>query len=156
MNLCAAAVWMALWFAPSSGGVINVDWSNAVGADAPIAAVRREYAAAFNTHSIGLRNLYTADAVGIFADGADVARAVSRHLDEELAPVTVTLVPGRFVVEGDTGSEAGVFTEISEADNQAARVEGMYVTIYSRGADGQWRIAMEVRTRGGRAPLARW
>ena len=156
MNFCAAAVWLALWAAPSSAGVINVDWSSAVGADSPIAAVRREYAAAFNMHSTGLRNLYTPDAVGIFADGTRVARAVTRALDEELAPVTVTLVPGRFVVEGDTGSEAGVFTETAAGDDQAGRVEGMYVTIYSRGADGHWRIAMEVRTRGGRPPLARW
>jgi ketosteroid isomerase-like protein len=156
MNFCAAAVWLALWGAPSSAGVINVDWSRAVGADAPIAAVRREYATVFNTHSTGLRNLYTADAVGIFADGADVARARSRPLDEASAPVTVTLVPGRFVVEGDTGSESGVFTEMAEGDGESARVDGMYVTIYSRGADGRWRIAMEVRTRGGRPPLARW
>lgn len=156
MNCCAAAMWLALWAAPSSAGVIDVDWSRAVGAEAPIAAVRREYAAVFNTHSGTLRSLYTADAVGIFADGTDVARAISRPLDEESARVTVTLVPGRFVIEGDTGSESGMFTEMSEAASQARRVEGMYVTIYSRGADGQWRIAMEVRTRGGRPPLARW
>jgi ketosteroid isomerase-like protein len=153
MNFCAAAVWLALWGAPSSAGVLNVDWSNAIGADAPIAAVRREYAAAFNAHSTGLRHLYTSDAVGIFADGTAVSRALNRPVDEELAPVTVTLVPGRFVVQGDTGSEAGIFTETGGA---SARVEGMYVTIYSRGADGAWRIAMELRTRGGRAPLARW
>lgn len=156
MNLCAAAIWLALWPAPSSAGAIKVDWSSAVGADAPIAAVRREYAAAFNSHSAGLRDLYTPDAVGIFADGADVARAIARRLDEEPAPVSVTLVPGRFIVEGDTGSEAGVFTETSGIGDRPERVDGMYVTIYSRGADGQWRIAMELRTRGGKAPLARW
>ncbi len=156
MNFCAAAVWLALWSAPSSAGVIDVDWSKAVGADAPIAAVRREYADVFNNHSGVLRSLYTADAVGIFVDGADVARASSRPLDEAPAPVTVTLVPRRFVVQGDTGSESGVFTEMAAGEGQPARVEGMYVTIYSRGADGHWRIAMEVRTRGGKPPLARW
>jgi ketosteroid isomerase-like protein len=156
MNFCAAVVWLALWGAPSSAGVINVDWSNAIGADAPIAAVRREYATAFNAHSTGLRQLYTADAVGIFADGTAVSRALNRPVDEAFAPVTVTLVPGRFVVQGDTGSEAGIFTETGGGDDPSARVEGMYVTIYSRGADGHWRIAMELRTRGGRPPLAHW
>jgi ketosteroid isomerase-like protein len=156
MNFCAAAVWLALWGAPSSAGVMTVDWSNAVGADAPIAAVRREYASAFNAHSAGLRDLYTSDAVGIFADGTRVAGAMNRQLDESLAPVTVTLVPGRFVIDGDTGSEAGIFTETGAGDDPSARVEGMYITIYSRGADGQWRIAMELRTRGGKPPLARW
>lgn len=142
--------------------MIRVDWSAAAGTDAPIAGVRRDYVAGFNARRRVLEEMYTADAVAILADGAhvgDVATAASRPValtDGSAGTVTITLVPRRFVVTGDTGSETGTFVETYAIGDKSTIVEGMYVTIYAHTAEGQWRIAMDLRTRGGRTPLAIW
>jgi ketosteroid isomerase-like protein len=159
MNLLIASLCLAVWNPAASASTINVDWSAATGTDAPIAAIRREYVSRFNAQIGALQTMYTADALAILADGApaDSLGEAARQTSSADSPtrVTVTLVPRRFVVSGDTGSEAGTFVEQSSA-SEGSTVEGMYVTIYARGADGRWRIAMEVRTRGGHAPLALW
>jgi ketosteroid isomerase-like protein len=161
MNILGAAICLSLWNASSSANVIRVDWSAAAGVEAPIAGVRREYVTAFNAHLDTVDAMYTSDAVAIFSDGAHVASAGSTDRQSPLASgaaaiVSVTLTPRQFIVSGDTGSEAGTFTETSVVGERSTTVEGMYVTIYARGSDGRWRIAMEVRTRGGRPPLAVW
>jgi hypothetical protein len=72
-----------------------------------------------------------ADAVGITPDRAR----------------TLTLVPRRFDVGKDTAAETGTYTE-GRADAGTTTVEGLYVTVYRRGADNRWRVAMEVWTTG--------
>ena len=160
MSLLYAAFCLTLWNAPASTSTIRVDWSAASGVDAPIANVRRDYVTAFNARREAMEAMYTADALAILADGAhvDAAGAAARQTNTAAAvpSVTVTLVPRKFVVSGETGSEEGTFVETSDMPDRPATVEGLYVTIYARGADGRWRIAMEVRTRGGRPPLATW
>jgi uncharacterized protein (TIGR02246 family) len=159
MSMLCAALLLVLGPAPSDN-VIHVDWSAAAGAESAIAGVRRDYVTAFNARDARAEAFYATDAVAALSSGSIVngAPALAQHvrtaLDGEPQAVTITLTPRRFVIDGDTGSETGTFVE---TDNVAARsVEGVYVTIYSRGADGQWRIAMEVRTTGSRPPLAAW
>ena len=161
MNLLDAAFCLALWTASAPPSLIRVDWSAAAGVDAPIATVRKDYVTVFNVRPDAVGSMYTADAVAILADGEHVGApgASTRQSNDAAVPlpsVTVTLTPRRFVVSGDTGSEAGTFVETSLTGDRSTTVEGMYVTIYARTADGQWRIAMEVRTRGGRPPLGSW
>jgi ketosteroid isomerase-like protein len=159
MNLACAAFCLASWMAPASTDLIRVDWSVASNADTPIAAVRREYVTAVNARAASVGALYTTDALGIFTDGERAEAVAGRQPstnDPGEGAATVTLVPRRFVISGDTGSETGTFVETLRAPERSMTVEGMYVTIYARDADGRWRIAMEVRTRGGRQPLAAW
>jgi ketosteroid isomerase-like protein len=143
--------------------IVRIDWSAAAGADTAIAGVRRDYVTAINARDRMADAFYTRDAVASLASGAIVsgAPAVTAQLRTALEAdgraVTITLTPMRFVVEGATGSETGTFVEtVTGPAGAATTVEGIYVTVYSRAADGQWRIAMEARTTGSSPPLAVW
>jgi len=147
----------------STDATIRVDWSAAAGTDSPIAAVRRDYITAINARDQRADAFYAPDAMAALTSGSIVSGApeVAGHLrtaleQEATSAVTITLTPTRFVIDGGTGSEVGTFTETRTEPAGTHTVEGVYVTIYSRGGDGQWRIAMEVRTTGSRAPLAVW
>jgi len=147
----------------SMDATIRVDWSAAAGTDSPIADVRRDYITAINARDQRADAFYSPDAVAALTSGSIVSGAPElagrlRTALEHDAPsaVTITLTPTRFVVDGATGSEIGTFTETRLEPAGTHTVEGVYVTIYSRAADGQWRIAMEVRTTGSRPPLAVW
>jgi ketosteroid isomerase-like protein len=159
MSMLCAALFLVLGPVPSDN-VIHVDWSAAVGADSAIAGVRRDYVTAVNARDTKAEAFYAADAVAALSSGSIVngapalAERVRTALDGTPQGVTITLMPRRFVIDGVTGSETGTFLETDSIQNRT--VEGVYVTIYSRGPDGQWRIAMEVRTTGSRPPLAVW
>jgi ketosteroid isomerase-like protein len=159
MPMICAALLLVLGPGPSDG-LMHVDWSSAAGADTPIADVRRAYVTAINARDKKAEAFYAADAVAALTSGSiengapALAERLRTALDAEQNGVTITLRPRRFVMDGTTGSETGTFLETRAAENRT--VEGVYVTIYSRGADGQWRIAMEVRTTGSRPPLAVW
>jgi len=105
---------------------------------------------------------YAPDAVAALSSGSIVngapalAERLRSALDTEQHGVTITLTPQRFVMVGATGSETGTFVETISDATATRKVEGVYVTIYARGSDGQWRIAMEVRSTGSRPPLAIW
>ena len=147
---------------PPSDGLMQVDWSAAAGADTAIADVRRDYVTAINARDKKAEVFYASDAVAALTSGSivngapAVAERLRTALDAEQSGVSITLTPRRFVIDGATGSETGTFVETRSGDGQGSTVEGVYVTIYSRGADGQWRIAMEVRTTGSKPPLAIW
>ena len=159
MSMLCAALLLVLGPAPSEN-VIHVDWSAAAGADSAIAGVRRDYVTAINARDAKAEAFYAADAVAVLSSGSIVngapalAERVRTALDGQPQGVTITLMPRRFVIDGATGSETGTYLETDSIQNRT--VEGVYVTIYARGADGQWRIAMEVRTTGSRPPLAAW
>lgn len=161
MSMLCAALCLALGPAPSDN-VMHVDWSTAAGVDTAIADVRRDYVTAVNAHDARAEAFYAPDAVAALSSGSIVNGApaltarLRTALDADLPGVTITLTPQRFVIDGATGSETGTFVETTAATPPGRAVEGVYVTIYSRGADGQWRIAMEVRTTGSRTPLAVW
>lgn len=147
------AVWLALAAAAQSGVQIRMDWSQTAERQADLAAVRSEYIAAVNEGDPQrTAALYATDALAVIGD-AEILRgaaAISERLQKTLAAAgaAVTLVPRSFTTSGKVGSETGTY--IITGRNGSASGEGVYVTVYSQGADGRWRIAMEVRTAGGR------
>jgi ketosteroid isomerase-like protein len=161
MSMLCAALFLVLG-PPPSDNVMHVDWSTAAGVESAIADVRRNYVTAINARDVKAEAFYAPDAVAALSSGSIVngapalAERLRTALDADRPGVTITLTPRRFVIDGATGSETGTFIETISDAAQSRTVEGVYVTIYSRGADGQWRIAMEVRTTGSRPPLAIW
>jgi hypothetical protein len=130
MSLLCAALCFVLNPAQSEGA-IRVDWSAASGVETEVAAARRELVRAVNAGGAA-ESFYTADALGMTPDPMHA---------------TLTLVPRRFDVGKDTASETGTYTE-TQVDGAKKTVEGLYVTIYSRGGDNRWRVAMEVWSTG--------
>lgn len=153
MQTLSLAVWLAMVSAAQSGVVIRMDWSQIAERNADLIAVRGEYIAAVNEGD-GERaaKLYASDALAVLGE-TQVLRgssAVGDRLRDGLltANGTVTLQPRRFSVSGQVGSETGTYT-ITDPTAGVAPTEGIYVTVYSQGRDGRWRIAMEVRTGNG-------
>jgi ketosteroid isomerase-like protein len=132
MSVLCAALCLALGSAQSEG-VMRVDWSSAMGADSEVAAARRDFVAAVNAGDPAAESFYAPDAVAMTLDRA--------HR-------TFTLVPRRFDVGKDIGSETGTYVETRSEGAEHTTVEGLYVTIYTRGRDDRWRVAMEVWTTG--------
>jgi uncharacterized protein (TIGR02246 family) len=152
MQTLLLAVWLAAAAPAQSGVLLRVDWSRTAERNADLAAVRGEYIAAINARdSERAAALYAPDALAVFGETQALhgGRAVAERLTEGLAGSsgTVTLVPRTFSVNGELGSETGTYTADSAVGHP---VEGVYVTVYSRGTEGRWRIAMEVRTGAGK------
>ncbi len=131
MSLLCAALCLVLNPAQSED-VIRVDWSAATGVESEVAAARRELVRAVNAGDPAPESFYTADALGMTPDRTHA---------------TLTLLPRKFDVGKDTASETGTYIE-TRSDGARKTVEGLYVTIYSRGGDNRWRVAMEVWTTG--------
>ncbi len=150
MQTLLLTAWIALGIAAQSGVVLKIDWSRAPHPDAELAAVRGEYVDAINARDANrAAALYAPDALTIVG-GATVLRgaeAVGSRLRDGFgaANANVTLMPLAFSIVDRVGSETGTYT-VNGATAGAPAFEGVYVTIYSRGTDGRWRIAMEVRT----------
>ena len=145
----------SLWPAAASAQTqVQVDNAAVSHGDAELGAVRAAYAAAASAgDSTRLAALYAPDALALLDDGAllrGAAEILKRH--EAPAGATLTFSPRELRRQGTIASEAGTFWEASDAG--AAPVAGVYVAIYTRGADGAWRIAMEVRARGREKQLA--
>ncbi|HSL22378.1 MAG TPA: DUF4440 domain-containing protein [Vicinamibacterales bacterium] len=151
------ALWIALLLvvpAAAPASEIRVEWSEAIGTECEIAAVRRAYVAAANEGPAGLAVFYQPDALAIFDASGFVSgvEGIREHLTRAASSsriVSVTFTPRTFAVEGALGSESGSFVEVTESAGGRTEVEGLYVIIYSRRGDGRWRIAMELRTRSG-------
>lgn len=129
-----------------------------------IAQARDQYVAAFNAgEPEKIVPLYTEDALVIPSDGVflrgktEVARYFADALQQPTAGGAVTITPLAVTTAGDLGSETGSFEE-SRTTTTGTRVQvtGVYVIIYTRGADGCWRIAMEVRSSGDSHALVQW
>jgi uncharacterized protein (TIGR02246 family) len=142
--------------------VMRVEARAADGTDRELTVTRSEYAALLNGRDVaGVASLYTPDALVVLSDGERLsgASAIERHftrlLQTGMRPASVKLAPHRFEVaaSGELGAESGTFEE--SADGSPV-VTGAYVTIYSRGADRQWRISIDVRTTGGQPPTVVW
>jgi ketosteroid isomerase-like protein len=145
----------------SGGAAMQVDWSTAVGADSAIADVRREYVRVVNSGEGLPESFFTNDALaargaGPLLAGAAALAAPSRAMSMDGAHITLTLMPRRYAITGDKGAETGTFVETVSDGQRVESVEGLYVTIYSRSPDGRWKIAMDVRATGSRAPIAVW
>jgi uncharacterized protein (TIGR02246 family) len=129
-----------------------------------IALVRDAYTAAVNAgDGQAVAALYTEDAVLMPSDGvalrgrAEIAEYFSRTFDLRDTTHAVTIECVKAESEDRFASETGRFEETqTTAAGTVTRVPGVYVIVYSREADGTWRVAMEVRTRGGRDALVDW
>ena len=129
-----------------------------------IAQARDEYVAAVNAGEPDkITPLYTDDALVIPSEGvvlhgkAEVARYFADALQQSPAAGLVTMTPFAATAAGNLGSETGSFEESRiTPTGSRAEVTGLYVIIYSRGADGRWRIAMEVRTSGDSRTVINW
>jgi uncharacterized protein (TIGR02246 family) len=137
---------------------VQVDWSRSAFTDPAITALRSEYIAAVNSSDERrVSALYTPDALARLSDGSLLrgADTIASRLRNR-PPAVVTVIPRRIVAETTVASETGTFTETLQEPHGTRTVEGIYVTIYSRGADGLWRIAMEVRTTGSTPSITVW
>ena len=130
-------------------------------ANGELSALRVEYAAAANAGDARrLSALYAADAIAVWTEGVMLrgASEIQRYSHEAFSSVppaaTVTLTPHQFETTGMMASETGTFSESAGEGEPGAT--GVYVAIYTRGADGVWRISMEVRTRGRDRQAVRW
>jgi uncharacterized protein (TIGR02246 family) len=131
-------------------------------ADSELAALRLEYAAAANAGDANrLARLYAPDAIAVWTDGvllrgpAEIQRYSSEALSSVPRGASVTLTPTRFKADERMASETGTFSEAQSANGLPAAT-GVYVAIYTRGADHVWRISMEVRSRGRDKQVVRW
>ena len=128
-----------------------------------IVQARDQYVAAVNAAEPDkITPLYTEDALVIPSEGVVLRgkTAVARYFADALHQSTagaVTITPLAVTTAGNLGSETGSFEE-SRTTSTGTRVQvtGVYVIIYTRGADGRWRIAMEVRTSGDSRALVQW
>ncbi len=151
MQTLFPAVCLSVITAAQPGVQVRMDWSQTAERQAELAAVRSEYIEAVNEGDAQrAAEVYSTDALAVIGD-SEILRgeaAVAQHLRNALATssASVTLVPRTFSKSGRLGSETGTYT-IAGAGT-ARPIEGVYVTVYARGADGRWRIAMEVRTDG--------
>jgi uncharacterized protein (TIGR02246 family) len=157
---------VALMVAPAAAGAqtwvtVNVT-ALAPAPPSDLAAVRSEYASALNAGDAGrLGALYSADAIAVPADGIvlrgrdEINRYFSETCEARPAGTNVTLTPQQFSTGERLASETGLFSESSEGDPSSVAT-GVYVTIYERGANGDWRIALEIRTRGRDKQIVRW
>ncbi len=149
--LNAAALFLALLPAMAAQDVVRTDLSGAVSSEADLEALRQQYAAAVNARDVQQSaSLYASDALasfdGIVLRGSD---AIAHRIGQASTPgAVITLLPRQFSSSSAVASETGTFVETRPEPDRTISVEGVYVTVYARGADGRWRIAMEVRATG--------
>ena len=132
-------------------------------ASAELLAVRTAFVDALNSRdAVRLGSLYAPDAIVALSDGRTLhgAGEISAHFERtssSTAAGTLTLTPARFDSSGEIRSETGTTSETSRNDGAPSTVvTGAYVVIYSRQPDGEWRIAMELRTTGRQTSLVDW
>lgn len=165
MRSSAALVVVAALAVPAAASAqtwVTLDVNVIVPAARELAAVRAEYAAALNSGDAGRSSaLYAPDAIAVLDDGpalrgrAEISRYFQQAFEARAAGVAVLLSPQRFRVDDDVASETGSFLESRQGEPPEAAT-GVYVTIYRRDAGGEWRIAMELRTRGRDKQIVRW
>lgn len=160
MQAFYAALLLTLLPAGPNPPTVRVDWSEASATHSEIAALRGEYVEAVNAGDVArASSLYTPDALTVLCDGKLVRgnMAVGSRITERThGNATVTLKPRRFSYSRAVASETGTFTEMTVGPLGNTTVEGVYVTVYSRTREGEWRIALEVRTTGHTPPLTVW
>jgi uncharacterized protein (TIGR02246 family) len=128
------------------------------------AVIRAAYVAALNAADAeSLQRLYASDAVVAFGDGRLVRGAeLAARLRGAVAaaapaaPARVTIRPLAFSRDGDLATERGVYAVSSGSAEQPQTVNGLYIVVYTRTTDGNWRIAMEVRSTGAAPSLVAW
>ena len=159
-------VMCAILMAPAAAAQVVARIVRAADTPTPseIVQARNQYVAAVNAAEPDkIAPLYAGDALVILSEGVvlrgktEVARYFADVLHQSTADGAVTITPLAATTAGNLGSETGSFEE-SRTTSTGTRVQvtGVYVIIYTRGADGRWRIAMEVRTSGDSRALVQW
>jgi ketosteroid isomerase-like protein len=91
----------------------------------------------------------------VLRGGADIGKYFQETCAARIPGASVALRPQHFTADDRVASETGTFHE-SRDGNPQELATGVYVTIYARRPGGEWRIAMELRTRGRDKQLVRW
>jgi uncharacterized protein (TIGR02246 family) len=124
--------------------------------------VREQYRTAAASHDITtMRDLFAEDGVLVASD-QDVLRGreeIGKYLldasGQSMPELTLTCISAES--RDGYGSETGRFEErVTSSEGAVSRVSGVYLTIYRRDDAGRWRVAIEIRSRGGHQPLGIW
>ena len=127
-----------------------------------LAEIRDQYrAATASRDAAALTGLFAEDGVLVASDH-DVVRGREKigqyfatAFEQATPEVTLTCISTEN--RNGFGSETGRFEErMTGPEGTVTRVTGVYVTIYRRDAEGQWRVAIEIRSRGAQQPLGLW
>ena len=124
--------------------------------------VREQYRTAAASHDIAtMRDLFAEDGVLVASDQdilrgrEEIARYLSDAFGQSMPELTLTCVNAES--RDGFGSETGRFEErVTSSEGAVTRVSGVYLTIYRRDEAGRWRVAIEIRSRGGQQPLGTW
>jgi uncharacterized protein (TIGR02246 family) len=127
-----------------------------------LAAVREQYrAAAASRDAAAIIDLFAEDGVLVASDRDvvrgrdDLGKYYANAFEQAMPDVTLTCISTEN--RNGFGSETGRFEErVTNAEGTVTSVTGVYVTIYRRDAAGRWRVAIEIRSRGGQQPLGVW
>lgn len=127
-----------------------------------LAEIREQYrAATASRDAAALTDLFAEDGVLVASD-QDVVRGRDKigkyfavAFEQATPEVTLTCISSEN--RNGFGSETGRFEErMTSPEGTVTRVTGVYVTIYRRDTAGQWRVAIEIRSRGDQQPLGLW
>ena len=125
------------------------------------AEVREQYRTAATHHDIAtMKDLFAEDGVLVASD-QDVIRGreeIAKYFnafDQPMPEITLTCISAEN--RNGFGSETGRFEErVTSSEGAVTRVSGVYLIIYRRDDAGRWRVAIEIRSRGGQQPLGLW
>ena len=148
--------------AAAAQGTVRVDSIAVPPGEGELAALRHEYAVtASSGDARRLTALYADDAIAVPREGvvlrgpAEIHRYFAEAFSSFPQGATVTLTPRHFSSYGRVASETGTFAESHSAEGEPLAT-GVYVAIYTRGTDGMWKSAMEVRTTGRDKQSVKW
>jgi uncharacterized protein (TIGR02246 family) len=127
-----------------------------------LAEVRDQYrAATASRDAAALTDLFADDGVLVASDQdvvrgrEEIGKYFAAAFEQATPEVTLTCISTEN--RNGFGSETGRFEErVTSPEGTVTRVTGVYVTIYRRDAAGQWRVAIEIRSRGDQQPLGIW
>jgi uncharacterized protein (TIGR02246 family) len=164
MILVLAAFILAIVPDPAHAQIARLVSAPDSGSSSEIARIRHDYLDAANGRDAQrMSMLYAEDAVFVPTDGVllrgrtEIASYFEKTLARSGTAPAVTITRSKTDMQDDVGSEAGSFEETDTTGAGAlTRVTGLYVVVYTRGSDGQWRVAIEVRSHGNQEPLLHW
>jgi uncharacterized protein (TIGR02246 family) len=132
--------------------------------DAPddLTIAREQYrAAASSRDAATLAEMFADDGVLVASEQAvirgrqEIGKYFAIAFEQPTPDVTLTLISAES--RDGFGSETGRFEErVTSSEGHVRSVSGVYVTIYRRDETGRWRVAIEIRSRGGQQPLGVW
>jgi uncharacterized protein (TIGR02246 family) len=108
-----------------------------------------------------LSDLFAEDGVLVATDQdvirgrSEIAKYFVNAFGQPMPEVTLTCISAES--RDGFGSETGRFEErVTSSEGTVTRLSGVYLTIYRRDDAGRWRVAIEIRSRGGQPALGLW